>query len=260
MPRDRLLYDFGRIRLGRPDTIKEVAAKTGTGRITLTRYRELPQVLGSSTIIVTSEATGGMRLLDTRLRERKRKRWKFLRKLKSLDSILWTVPGGFKTVEFDVDMEDRPAVLKAFTPIHPPQLFAEHGLIRVIVDLKDDQALAEIAALHDKTARSVPLSVTSCLNCLRKTWICSQSLYAKCFWLILHSDELSEAEKVLVFDTDKPEIAPCKPDHPWVKKKLSQAPRIRPAVTFTLQPKDYIEPGRIESIHRFERLRSGISL
>ncbi|KAL2848734.1 hypothetical protein BJX68DRAFT_267590 [Aspergillus pseudodeflectus] len=121
-----------------------------------------------------------------------------------------TLPGGFKTVQFDVDVEDRPAVFKAFSPIQPPQLFAEYGLVTVIVDLNDDQALAEIAALHDKTALSWPVLEMLCLNCLGNIWISSQSLYSKWFWLILHLDELSEVDKLLVFETVKPEIAPYK--------------------------------------------------
>ncbi|KAK3380639.1 hypothetical protein B0T24DRAFT_198376 [Lasiosphaeria ovina] len=128
--------------------------------------------------------------------------------------------------------------------------------IQLLVDLYDDQRLAELSSLEslfvdaknnrprfsDPGARNPGL----CLNCERVQWEQHIRPLVLCQWLQMHQDELpDEAAIAAVFPRDDAS-SPYNVDHPWVKEKLRDAPEFRPAVLIHLQAVEkarLVQPG-----------------
>ncbi|KAL4951457.1 hypothetical protein BDW69DRAFT_186358 [Aspergillus filifer] len=122
---------------------------------------------------------------------------------------------------------------------------ADEEAVDVMVDLFDDQRMAELCSLSSHPSHKNPenpedslpkgsFSADSdskeCINCERQYWHADAKADVQRFWLYLHADELEESEMRDVFPAED-----CyNPDHPWVVNKLAKAPEFRPAVVFTL--------------------------
>lgn len=73
------------------------------------------------------------------------------------------------------------------------------------------------------------------MNCERAQW---ELLYAdrvEVLWVLLHGDELTDAELAEAFVIEENQIIPTlNKDMEWVQEKLAKMPRVRPFVLFEL--------------------------
>ncbi|KAL4881193.1 hypothetical protein BJY04DRAFT_218370 [Aspergillus karnatakaensis] len=266
MPHDRLLYMCPPRRAfdGEP---KETVYDT-TSNITTADSESLPRILGSREIAVSwpdphrflrespfpHPRPHGLR---TQVEV-----WRFLRDLGCMDTIVvLTCSNSCVPVCFETGEYPHEASVWDFWPssggFASQYFFPEHGIASVIVDLYDDQKLAEVTSLHtpdEQQDDQAAMERRFCINCEREIWERQYKNLIERFWLLLHADELDQVEAQNVFpelpagmSCDAADIAPYNPDNAWVREKLAQAPEFRPAVKFHLRPvgtsKDKSESG-----------------
>lgn len=109
--------------------------------------------------------------------------------------------------------------------------------VQLLVDLYDDQRLAELVGLDvlakpDVRPRFAARDAQNpglCLNCERVQWEQHVKPHVECQWLQLYEDELDpDTRKVVFTGLDSP--YPYNARHPWAQEKLRKAPEFRPAV------------------------------
>ncbi|KAL5342728.1 hypothetical protein BJX70DRAFT_269568 [Aspergillus crustosus] len=111
------------------------------------------------------------------------------------------------------------------------------GPVNIVVDLFDDQQLAELFSLQTLDGLQLePPDIRwmsmHCVSCERKLWAEYMKPCVEWYWLYGFKEELDHTERRKVF----PEGDLVDRNHPWVIKKLAQAPNFRPAVIFNLLP------------------------
>ncbi|KAL4961282.1 uncharacterized protein BDV14DRAFT_203851 [Aspergillus stella-maris] len=172
--------------------------------------------------------------------------WCFLTELDGIKTIFVISRIGYIRLELQMDPERSKSIPRA-----------DEATVDVMVDLFDDQRMAELCSLashpsHEDPENSLPKGSYSadsdshkCTNCERQYWHTNTKAQVQRFWLDLHADELDESEQRDFFsDEDR-----YNPHHPWVMDKLAKAPEFRPAVVFTFIP---VVGGRILDQREYE--------
>lgn len=126
--------------------------------------------------------------------------------------------------------------------------------LQLLVDIYDDQRLAELSSLetlfadgkNNKPRYASPgaRNPGRCLGCERVHWEQNVRPIVVSQWLQLFEEELDDDMVSAVFPGKPvrspafPDAAACyqyDPEHPWVKEKLRTGPELRPTVLVTLQ-------------------------
>lgn len=141
--------------------------------------------------------------------------------------------------------------------------------VQLLVDLYDDQRLAELNSLEtvlEDRGRTGPrcenISARNpglCLDtCERANWEKHTEPAIRCQWLQLFEDELDDDTYRAVF----PSYAPLgyDPDHPWAREKLDNAPEFRPAVLVHLSPAPPISRDTAADIDRAAYINRVVAL
>ena len=141
--------------------------------------------------------------------------------------------------------------------------------VQLLVDLYDDQRLAELSSLEtvledqDLTGpRCESLAARNpglCLDtCERANWEKNIEPAVRCQWLQLFEDELDDDTYRAVF----PWMATLgyDPDHPWVREKLASAPEFRPAVLVHLSPVPPVHRNTAEDRERVDYANRVVAL
>ncbi|KAL4881191.1 hypothetical protein BJY04DRAFT_218368 [Aspergillus karnatakaensis] len=219
----------------------------------VTDPRILPQVSGGQKVACwlggdVHEVSKGIRPCPLHsIRDCTVKRWDFLTKMDRLDTI-FVLP--FDWCAYPISHAPNEHQRKAFRKAYfstsrkaAARYFRpDYGVGTILVDLYDDQTLAQITSLNtglDGLPACAKRPWLPCINCQRRFWEQTHKKGAERFWLLLHSDELDRVEAAQVFPEGTPAgmaTIPYNSDHPWVKEKLSQVPDIRPAVSFKIEP------------------------
>ncbi|KAI9367828.1 hypothetical protein BJX61DRAFT_547114 [Aspergillus egyptiacus] len=248
MPTDRLLYMDG---VSEEENCALKGAALPPDGVETTTARELPRVLGVSEVAVYWHEVLGLRSQmphddesDEEYDHDEKKYWDFLRGMDNTMT-LWVVHcPPYSVIRYGGDREQVAARLKDHSPggscNEGTRKPSQCGMFDVLVDLYDDQKMAEIVSLHDPSEDQAPRnrldSAFHCFNCKRLVWEKHLLPVAERFWLLLHAGELKGSEVDEVFPTDEGNPLPHRRNHPWVQEKLSQGPQIRPAASFTLKP------------------------
>ncbi|KAL5339374.1 hypothetical protein BJX70DRAFT_397824 [Aspergillus crustosus] len=234
MPSDLPMFCAGKL----PGRLKVPKYHYDPKGVTITAASSLPKDIEASEIgVYWSSGRLDLKLpKSARHVYQHRKEWLFLREMDNLQRIVVVSRSSYIKLRLEVDPEKGQDLRR-----HYPE--STNGPAEFVVDLFDDQGLAEVCSLGtapsiDATPRhylekfNQPFVTVQCLNCERIVWQRYTKALVERFWLCLYADELDDKERQAVFPDDIPYMI----DHPWVVDKLSQAPEFRPAVVFTPIP------------------------
>lgn len=230
MGRDVVHYTF-------PFDFSEVIEDSGTDAAAVVHHpRKIPSVLGTTTVAVSLAGLPPLHYFNGGIWNAMAK-WSFLKDMKSLETLYIVLSSSSIIYERNT------------AKIIPKSICDYTGWddnVSVLVDIYDDQRLAEITSLDvpypvklgpgrwfNIRHRDAVLEILgTCLHCLRERWESEVKPRMEKMWVLLHVDDPGQQDFEEIVNQDDGKI---NRDHPWVRTKLDTMPQLRVFVDFNLR-------------------------